>query len=90
MRVFLAAAIIVALAQPAFAQQQQPMKKYGDPEKEKTPQERASEREAEKAYNNSLKNIPDKGPTDPWGAVRTTDAPKAPAKPKTKTGAAAQ
>lgn len=89
MRVFLATAIIMALAQPAFAQQKS-VPKYGEPDKEKTPQERAAERAAEKAYSNSLKNIPDKGPTDPWGAVRTTDAPKTPAKPKTKTGAAAQ
>ena len=88
MRVFLAAAVIVALAQPAFAQQK-PMQKYGDPDKDKTQQERDAEREAERAYTNSLKNIPDKGPTDPWGAVRAPDAPKAPAK-KTKTGATAQ
>src|SRR5215211_3247415 len=33
MRVFLAAAVIVALAQPAFAQQKQ-MQKYGDPDKD--------------------------------------------------------
>ena len=88
MRVFLAAAIVAALAQPALAQQK-PIKKYGDPDPEKTVQERAAERAAERAYSNSLKNIPDKGPTDPWGAVRS-DAPKPPAKPKTKTGAAAQ
>ena len=88
MRVFLAVAVIVALAQPAFAQQK-PMQKYGDPDKDKTQQERDAEREAERAYTNSLKNIPDKGPTDPWGAVRAPDAPKTPAK-KTKTGATAQ
>ena len=90
MRVFLAAAVIVALAQPAFAQSsQKSIPKYGEEDKDKTPQERAAERSAEKAYNNSLKNIPDKGPTDPWGAVRAPDAPKTPAK-KTKTGATAQ
>ena len=89
MRVFLAAAIIVALAQPAFAQQK-PIQKYGEVDKDKTQQEKDSERAGERAYNNSLKNIPDKGPTDPWGTVRTTDAPKTPAKPKTKTGATAQ
>jgi len=90
MRFFLAAAVIVALAQPAFAQQQQPVQRYGETDKEKTPQELQADRAAEKAYNNSLKNIPDKGPTDPWGAVRAPDAPKTAAKQKTKTGAAAQ
>ena len=91
MRVFLAAAVIVALAQPAFAQSpQKSIPKYGETDKDKTQQERDAERDAEKAYKNSLKNIPDKGPTDPWGAVRAPDAPKTPAKQKTKTGAAAQ
>jgi len=89
MRVFLAAAVIVAVAQPAFAQQKS-IPKYGETDKDKTPQEREAEREAERAYNNSLKNIPDKGPTDPWGTVRAPDAPKTTAKPKTKTGATAQ
>jgi hypothetical protein len=85
MRVFLAAAIVMALAQPAFAQQQ-PIQKYGEPDKEKSPTELQLERDAQKAYGNSLKNIPDKGPVDPWGAVRANDAPKTAAKPK-KTGA---
>ena len=89
MRVFLAAAVIVALAQPAFAQQQ-PVKGYGEADKDKTLQELQADRAAEKAYNNSLKNIPDKGPTDPWGAVRAPDAPKTAAKQKTKTGATPQ
>jgi hypothetical protein len=80
MRVF-AAAIVIALAQPAFAQDRIP--RYGEEEKAKTSTERQAERDREKAYDKSLKNIPDKGPTDPWGAVRSTDAPKAPtAKPK--------
>ena len=90
MRVFLAAAVIMALAQPAFAQQQQPMQRYGESDKDKTQQELQADRAAEKAYSNSLKNIPDKGPTDPWGTVRAPDAPKTAAKQKTKTGAAAQ
>jgi hypothetical protein len=91
MRVFLAAAVIVALAQPAFAQSpQKSIPKYGETDKDKTPQELQADRAAEKAYNNSLKNIPDKGPTDPWGAVRAPDAPKTAAKQKTKTGATVQ
>ena len=42
---------------------------------------------------NSLKKIPDaKTSSDPWGTVRSNDAPKtaAPAKPKTKTGSNVQ
>ena len=82
MRVFLAAAIVIALAHPALAQQER-VPRYGEADKEKTTQQKQDEREAQRAYGNSLKNIPDKGPTDPWGAVRSTDAPKTPAaKPK--------
>jgi hypothetical protein len=89
MRVFAAAAIIVFLAGPAYAQSQS-IPKYGDTDKEKTPQQIESEREAERAYKRSLGNIPDQGPTDPWGNVRSDSAPKpvtkaAPAK-RTKTG----
>ena len=85
MRIFLAAAIVMALAQPAFAQQT-PIQKYGEQDKEKSPTELQVERDAQRAYGNSLKNIPDKGPVDPWGAVRSPDAPKTAAKQK-KTGA---
>ena len=85
MRIFLAASIVMALAQPAVAQQQQPIQKYGEEDKEKSPTELRAEKDAQKAYGNSLKNIPDKGPVDPWGAVRSNDAPKTAAKQK-KTG----
>jgi hypothetical protein len=81
MRVFLAASIVMALAQPALGQSQ-PIQKYGEPDKEKSPTELQAERDAQKAYGNSLKNIPDKGPVDPWGAVRSNDAPKTAAKQK--------
>ena len=59
------------------------MPAYGEEDKEKTTTERQAERDREQAYGKSLKNIPDKGPTDPWGAVRSNDAAKTPAaKPK--------
>ena len=60
----------------------------------KTPEEKEAEAAKDKAYQESLKKIPDaKAPADPWGSVRS-DAPKAPAaksassatKPKAKTG----
>ena len=89
MRVFRAAAVIALLAGPAFGQSQS-VPRYGDTDKAKTPQQIAAEREAERAYKRSLGNIPDQGPTDPWGGVRSDSAPKpvakaAPAK-RTKTG----
>ena len=83
MRVFLAAALIALLAGSAYAQGQ-------DTAKPKSQQEIQSERDTETAYKKSLGNIPDQGPTDPWGNVRSENAPKpvakvAPSK-KTKTG----
>src|SRR5258707_4085730 len=89
MRIFAAAAIIAFLAGPAYAQSQS-VPKYGELDKDKTPQQIEAEREAERAYKRSLGNIPDQGPTDPWGNVRSDSAPKpvtkaAPAK-RTKTG----
>jgi hypothetical protein len=90
MRVFLAAAVIALLAGPAYAQGQAPVPRYGEAPKDKTQQQIQSERDAEKAYKRSLGNIPDQGPVDPWGNVRSENAPKpvakaAPSK-KTKTG----
>jgi hypothetical protein len=92
MRLVLAAAMIAVLAGPAYAQSQ-PIQRYGETAKPKSPQEIAAEKEAEKAYQRSLGNIPDKGPSDPWGNVRGDSAPKpvakaAPAK-HTKTGSTA-
>ena len=89
MRVFAAAAVIGLLAGPAYAQSQ-PVPKYGEIDNKKSPQEIEAEREAERAYKKSLGNIPDQGPTDPWGSVRSDSAPKAAAKAapakRTKTG----
>jgi hypothetical protein len=69
MRIVLAAAIFVSLAVPALAQQQS----------EKTPEQMSKERAdkaAAEAYKRSLRAIPDQGPTDPWGGVRSNDASK--------------
>jgi hypothetical protein len=89
MRVLLAAAMIALLAGPAYAQSQ-PVPKYGEAPKEKSPQEIQAERDAEQAYKKSLGNIPDKGPSDPWGSVRSDTASKpaakAPPLKRTKTG----
>ena len=97
MKVFRTAAIIaVMMAGPAYAQTNKPPAPTPDPPKSQS--EIDSDKAADKAYKRSLGNIPDKGPTDPWGSARSIDAPKAatktvtkasPAKPKTKTGSAA-
>src|SRR5271154_1060310 len=60
----------------------------------KTQDEKDAEQARDKAYKETLKKIPDaKVSSDPWGGVRSTDAPKTPAakttasaKPKSKTG----
>jgi hypothetical protein len=65
-------------------------------DKAKTAVEKEADKAAERAYQRSLGNIPDKGSsTDPWGIARSTDAPKAAAKtptakkPSTKNGSTA-
>jgi hypothetical protein len=93
MRIFFALVITVLTVGSAFAQGAVP--RYGEPDKEKTFQQKQEEREAERAYKRSLDNIPDKGvPTDPWGAVRSDTPPKpatnaAPKKSKTSGAAKA-
>jgi hypothetical protein len=77
MRVFCAVMMVALLAGPAVAQTQQPVPKYGDPDKDKTQTELESERQAERAYKRSLGNVPDAGPTDPWGNVRSDGGAKA-------------
>jgi len=85
MRIVLIAATILALSGTAFAQG---IPKYGETDKEKSPSDIAAERAAEKAYHRSLGNIPDKAPSDPWGAVRTPDAPKTATKSRGKASTA--
>ncbi|HWG03845.1 MAG TPA: hypothetical protein VG271_02415 [Beijerinckiaceae bacterium] len=81
MRIFLAAALSAILAGPAYAQGEAPIPRYGETDKDKTRQQIQSEKAAQQAYQRSLGNIPDKGPSDPWGNVRSESAPKAAAKP---------
>jgi hypothetical protein len=94
MKFVFAAATIVLLAGPAYAQSKAPT-----PEEmmdAKTPDQVEKERAADKAYKESLKKIPDaKPPSDPWGNARNADAPKTAAKtptakkPSAKTGSVA-
>jgi hypothetical protein len=91
MRVLSAAALVVLLTVPAYAQT--PNVNLMPEFQSKSPEEKEQEAIKDKAYKDSLKKIPDaKGSSDPWGTVRSTEAPKAaaPAKPKTKTGSTSQ
>jgi hypothetical protein len=89
MRVFLAAVMALSLSGAAYAQTQS-IPKYGDEDKPKSASQIEADKAAERAYQHSLGAIPDKGPSDPWGTVRSNDAPKTSAvKTKTKTGSAA-
>jgi hypothetical protein len=91
MRVLGAAAMIALLAAPAYAQSKTP---GPPPPPPKSQQEIEADRAAERAYKSSLGNIPDQPAADPWGNARSLDAPKVvaktpAAKPRTKTGSAA-
>jgi hypothetical protein len=69
------------------------IQQYGEPDPVKTRQERENDKAAQQAYKRSLGNVPDKGPSDPWGNVRSDSAPKSVAKdskPRAKTGSAAK
>jgi hypothetical protein len=81
MRIICAAAMILILALPAFAQSQNRGQTPGPPPAApKSQQEIEADRAAEQAYKKSLGNIPDQPPADPWGTARGTDAPKTAAK----------
>jgi hypothetical protein len=78
-------AMVALLAGPAYAQNvDNHVQRYGEADPEKKPAEIEAEKAQQRAYDKSLGNIPDKGPTDPWGGARGSDAPK----PATKTSSA--
>jgi hypothetical protein len=91
MRVLRAAAMLALLTGPSYAQQMPSINMMPEVTS-KTPEEKAADEVRDKAYRESLRKIPDaKASSDPWGAVRSSDAPKSTAKapaakPKTKTG----
>ena len=90
MRMLSAAAVVVVLTAPAYAQA--PNINLLPEMRSQSPEEKEQEAVRDKAYKDSLRKIPDsKGSSDPWGTVRSTEAPKAaaPAK-KSKTGSSSQ
>jgi hypothetical protein len=72
LRAILVAAVIALLTGQAYAQSK------GSPPK--SHQEIEAEKAAERAYRNSLRNIPDQPAADPWGGARSLETPKTPAK----------
>jgi hypothetical protein len=91
MRAVCAVAVIAMLAGPVYAQSQGRGQTPGPPPPPpKSQQEIDAERAAERAYKNSLGNIPDKPPADPWGNARSLDGPKNTPKTAAKTPAAKQ
>ena len=90
MRMLSAAAVVVLLTAPAYAQS--PNINLIPEMTSKSPEEKEQEAVRDKAYRDSLKKIPDsKGSSDPWGTVRSTEAPKAAAPAKrSKTGSSSQ
>jgi len=86
-----AAAVVVLLTVPAYAQT--PNINLIPELVSKSPEEKEQDAIKEKAYKDSLRKIPEaKGSSDPWGTVRSTEAPKAAAAPakKSKTGSSSQ
>ena len=91
MRMLSAAAVVVLLTAPAYAQT--PNINLIPELTSRSPEEKEADAIKEKAYKDSLRKIPDaKASSDPWGTVRSTDAPKAAAAPakKSKTGSSSQ
>ena len=93
MKILSAAAVAMLLTAPAYAQMQTPNINLMPEFQSKSPEEKEADAIKEKAYKDSLRKIPDaKASSDPWGAVRSTDTPKAAAAPakKSKTGSSSQ
>jgi hypothetical protein len=72
-RILGAIAVISLFAGPAAAQKGPA--RYGEEDKAKSPAEIAAEKDAERAYRRSLGNIPEQKSLDPWGTVRSDNAP---------------
>jgi hypothetical protein len=71
MRVLRAAALLSLLLNgPVLAQKAQPPPPSDPP---KSPSQIEAEKNQDRAYKNSLGNIPDKPPADPWGGARATE-----------------
>ena len=73
MRMVSAAAVVVLLTVPAYAQMSTPNINLMPELTSKSPEEKEADAIKEKAYKDSLRKIPDaKASSDPWGTVRST------------------
>ena len=90
MRMLSAAAVVMLLTAPAYAQS--PNINLIPELTSRSAEEKEADAIKEKAYKESLRKIPDaKASSDPWGTGRSTDAPKTAAAPKkSKTGSSSQ
>ena len=94
MRALCLAAAIMLLASPAVAQIPK-LNLLQDNKPAKTQEEKDADDAQQRAYKESLKKIPDaKQPSDPWGSVRSNEAPApaksaSSAKPRSKSGTTA-
>jgi hypothetical protein len=73
-----AAMMALVLAGPVYAQRPS-APTASDPPKSQIQID--GEKSTERAYKNSLSNIPDQPPADPWGGARATEAPKSASTP---------
>ena len=71
-----AVAAIALLAGPALAQGGPA--RYGEPDKDKSPTEKAAEKDAERAYQRSLSNIPEQKAPTPGGSRARARRPTQP------------
>lgn len=91
MRMLSAAAVVVWLTVPAYAQMSTPNINLMPEFQSKTPEEKEQDAIKERAYKESLRKIPDaKASSDPWGTVRSSEAPKAAQPKKSRTGSSSQ
>lgn len=85
MRVLRAVALLsLLLTGPVLAQKAQPPPPSDPP---KSPSQIEAEKNQDRAYKNSLGNIPDKPPADPWGGARATEGSSSTPTPTKRTKA---
>jgi hypothetical protein len=93
MKLLRVAAVMALMIGPAYAQMQTPSINLLADGPSKTPDEIEADQAKQKAYQDTLKKIPDaKVSNDPWGGVRSSEASKTPTAktPASKTAAAAK
>lgn len=89
MRILGLATIIAFLTGPVYAQSTPNINLIPELQS-KSPEEKEADQVREKAYQESLKKIPNgQNASDPWGTVRSVDTPRTSAPVKSRTGSTA-